>query len=64
MQSTDSLANTLAPAAGARSVAYLVPALLAAFLGLFLTWGVGFSQISPVHNAGHDARHTNAFPCH
>jgi cobalt transporter subunit CbtB len=25
---------------------------------------VGFSHISAVHNAAHDVRHANAFPCH
>jgi cobalt transporter subunit CbtB len=37
---------------------------LAAFLGVFLLWGVGFSHIEVVHNAAHDTRHSNAFPCH
>jgi cobalt transporter subunit CbtB len=37
---------------------------LAAFLGVFLLWGVGFSHIDVVHNAAHDTRHSNAFPCH
>lgn len=41
-----------------------VPAVLAAFLGLFMVWGVGFSDISTVHNAAHDVRHSSAFPCH
>ena len=41
-----------------------VPALLAALLGLFLIWGVGFSHVSALHNAAHDTRHSNAFPCH
>jgi cobalt transporter subunit CbtB len=25
---------------------------------------VGFSHIEIVHNAAHDTRHANAFPCH
>jgi cobalt transporter subunit CbtB len=41
-----------------------VAALLAALLGLFLLWGVGFAQLSAFHNAAHDTRHSNAFPCH
>lgn len=41
-----------------------LPALAAAFLGLFFLWGVGFSHIEAVHNAAHDTRHSNAFPCH
>ncbi|HUL05178.1 MAG TPA: CbtB domain-containing protein [Candidatus Acidoferrum sp.] len=39
-------------------------ALLAALLGLFLLWGVGFSHLDAFHNAAHDTRHSNAFPCH
>jgi cobalt transporter subunit CbtB len=50
-------------AAGARASA-AIPALLAALLGLFLIWGVGFSHLSGFHNAAHDTRHSNAFPCH
>lgn len=36
----------------------------AALLGVFVLGGVGFSHISAVHNATHDVRHANAFPCH
>ena len=31
--------------------------------GIFLVLGAGFSPISVIHNATHDARHT-FFPCH
>jgi cobalt transporter subunit CbtB len=41
-----------------------VPALLAALLGVVLVWGVGFSHAEAFHNAAHDTRHSNAFPCH
>ncbi len=44
--------------------AVLVPVVLAALLGSFLLFGTGFSVISAVHNAAHDARHSFAFPCH
>jgi cobalt transporter subunit CbtB len=37
---------------------------MAAMLGLVMVWGVGFSHIEAVHNAAHDTRHANAFPCH
>jgi len=50
-------------AVGGRASA-AVAALVAALLGLFLLWGVGFSHLSEVHNAAHDTRHSNAFPCH
>lgn len=39
-------------------------AVLAMALGLFVVGVVGFSHISAVHNAAHDVRHANAFPCH
>lgn len=42
----------------------LAPALFAAVLGVVLIWGVGFSHAEAVHNAAHDTRHSNAFPCH
>jgi cobalt transporter subunit CbtB len=49
--------------AQARSEARIAAAL-AALLGLFLIWGVGFSHIPALHNAAHDSRHSMAFPCH
>ena len=42
----------------------LVAALMAACMGVFFVWGVGFSHIGVFHNAAHDTRHSNAFPCH
>ena len=39
-------------------------AVLAMALGLFIVGVVGFSHIDAVHNAAHDVRHSNAFPCH
>ncbi|MBX7145975.1 MAG: CbtB-domain containing protein [Alphaproteobacteria bacterium] len=37
---------------------------MATLLGLILVWGVGFSHINAFHNAAHDTRHSNGFPCH
>ncbi len=42
----------------------LIAAAMAALLGAFLIWGVGFSPIAVLHNAAHDTRHSIAFPCH
>jgi cobalt transporter subunit CbtB len=42
----------------------LIAAVLAALLGSFLIWGVGFSHIDLFHNAAHDTRHSAGFPCH
>ena len=49
-----------ASSAGAR----LMQLALAGLLGLFVIGFVGFSQIEAAHNAGHDYRHSMAFPCH
>jgi cobalt transporter subunit CbtB len=50
-----------AATAGTRSIA---ATLAAALLGGVLIWGVGFSHVEAFHNAAHDTRHSNAFPCH
>lgn len=42
----------------------IAQAVLAMALGLFIVGVVGFSHIGAVHNAAHDVRHANAFPCH
>ena len=44
--------------------AKLLPAALAIGLGLIIVGFVGFSHLEVVHNAAHDTRHANAFPCH
>ena len=41
-----------------------VAALVAALLGLFMLYGVGFANPATLHNAAHDTRHAFAFPCH
>ena len=48
----------------ARRTLAAVPAFAAAFLGLFLLWGVGFAGPMAIHNAAHDVRHSADFPCH
>ncbi|MDQ6732299.1 MAG: CbtB-domain containing protein [Actinomycetota bacterium] len=40
------------------------PGIAAMVLGAFFILGTGFSHISAVHNAAHDARHSAGFPCH
>jgi cobalt transporter subunit CbtB len=57
------LSTTVGAVSGQRA-AVMLPALFAALLGAFLIFGVGFSHISAFHNAAHDTRHSNAFPCH
>ena len=33
-------------------------------LGSIIIYGAGFTQISVAHNAAHDVRHAQGFPCH
>jgi len=42
----------------------VIAATMCAFLGMFVIFGVGFSHIAAAHNAAHDVRHSNGFPCH
>jgi len=39
-------------------------AILAVGMGLAIVYVIGFSPIMRVHNAAHDTRHSNGFPCH
>jgi cobalt transporter subunit CbtB len=48
----------------AKGASTIVQAALAMALGLFVVFMVGFSHIDVLHNAAHDVRHSNAFPCH
>jgi cobalt transporter subunit CbtB len=54
---------TQLPAATSQ-VGRLSQSLMAMVLGLFVVGMVGFSHINVLHNAAHDVRHSNAFPCH
>ena len=33
-------------------------------LGSIMIYGAGFTQIPVAHNAAHDVRHAQGFPCH
>ena len=57
--SSSSTVETLAPARVG-----IMPLLLAALLGFVIIGVVGFAHMDVVHNAGHDYRHSMAFPCH
>ncbi len=52
------------PAAAAATASLALPRVIAAAIGVFIVGMVGFSQMSVAHNAGHDYRHSMAFPCH
>ena len=61
-----STAHPVSIAAGSRprSLEAAWPPLLAILLGLLIVGVSGFSHLDIVHNASHDTRHSNAFPCH
>ena len=61
MQTSDT--GRLPLLAGART-GIVAQCLLAMALGLFIVGVAGFSHLDVVHNAAHDMRHSNAFPCH
>ena len=62
MSVSSSAAHPAVPALSRQ--ARVVPALLAFMLGAFVLFGVGLAEIPALHNAAHDMRHSNAFPCH
>ncbi len=45
-------------------IAARMPALALLAFGLVTLYWVGFSSVSAAHNATHDTRHANGFPCH
>lgn len=42
----------------------LATSAIGVMLGTFILIGIGFSNSNLVHNAAHDSRHANSFPCH
>lgn len=46
------------------STSTVLPALLAAALGVALIFVGGFAETKPLHSTTHDTRHATGFPCH
>jgi cobalt transporter subunit CbtB len=44
--------------------AALAAAMIVALFGTVFIYGIGFAGANVLHNAAHDARHANNFPCH
>lgn len=59
-----SASTTVARPQTATAISKHVQALASICFGLVVVGFVGFSHIEIVHNAAHDTRHANAFPCH
>lgn len=64
MTTTHTETRTQATTIGTTRSKTLTAAFMAAFLGVFMIWGVGFAETPAIHNAAHDVRHSNGFPCH
>jgi cobalt transporter subunit CbtB len=47
-----------------RRASAIVQAVAALLLGALVIGVAGFSHLDIVHNAAHDTRHANGFPCH
>jgi cobalt transporter subunit CbtB len=47
-----------------RSRSGLAAAFFAAFIGFSIVSVTGLVQADTLHNAAHDVRHANGFPCH
>lgn len=58
------LQNTSSVGSVSARSASVTQSLLAVFFGLVIVGFVGFSHVEAAHNAAHDSRHANAFPCH
>jgi len=56
--------KTQLPGAFVRRVEAIGPAVWAALLGAVIIFSVGFAQPQALHDAAHDSRHAQAFPCH
>ena len=63
MADTRSTRDT-APTTRTVSSSVVSAAVLAALLGVFLLYGVGFAGSNMLHDAAHDSRHSLTFPCH
>ncbi len=46
------------------STSTVVPAFVALFLGVGIVAVAGHVQAGVLHDAAHDVRHANGFPCH
>ena len=53
-----------ATAASSPTTSLAVQRIVVAAIGAFIIGVVGFSHMSLAHSAGHDYRHSMAFPCH
>ena len=64
MQNQTSTSFTLLDTARSASLSKPLQIACAVLLGAVILYGAGFVNTAAVHNAAHDIRHSQAFPCH
>ena len=52
------------PASASLSLTQRLPAIAVLSIGIIILYCVGFATPSVAHNATHDTRPANGFPCH
>lgn len=64
MPTSSSTTSHPIPRTAARPLSVAAQAVVAVVLGVLIVGIAGFSPLQAIHNAAHDTRHSNAFPCH
>ncbi len=64
MQNQSSTAASMASSGISTAIAKPVQLICAFLLGAAIIYAAGFVNTSAVHNAAHDMRHSQGFPCH
>ncbi len=64
MQNQTTTQNAVQLSTRASSLSKPLQIACALLLGAVILYGVGFVNSAAVHNAAHDIRHAQAFPCH
>lgn len=64
MQNQVSIIDTSRTTTRSTTITKLLQLAGAFFLGVVILYGTGFVQTTVVHNAAHDMRHSQGFPCH
>lgn len=64
MQTSSNHENALHVSSHSTTISKTVQLTAAFVLGGLIVYGAGFVNTAAVHNAAHDMRHSQGFPCH
>lgn len=64
MQNQSSTTATQISGVGSTVISKPLQLVGAVLLGAIILYGAGFVNTAAVHNAAHDTRHSQGFPCH